>query len=392
MPRNEDPAGPADRAVLLAGATGELGRAVAGALDDRGLPFVPAGRSARRLRAVTDAFERARDPVVAGRPAGLAAAATDAAVLVSTVGPYLEHGRPLARAAVEAGTAYVDAAAEQPFVAWVHRELDAAARRHGVTAVPGAGLHSLIGDALVDAAAPESAAGGGDASARAVHVAYAVPHRGGMLRALPRGARRSVARLLGRRGRTLVRGEERWELMGEARRLAWFPRPLGPHHAAGIPGGEVVMVPRHLPGVGAVRTYVALPTWQAELLQLAAGAARWQPVRRVLARVLERGAGPDARARGAIRWACVAEVAGAPDDDGRDLARAWAYGHDPYATAAASVAMIAARVGAGDTPPGARAPAELAPGSRLLDELTTRTDLRWSVTRSRAGGPDPDLT
>ena len=359
--------------IALLGASGFVGSLVAGALAAEQTPFVAVGRSRDRLETAvraagaTDVSIRVAD---ADDAASLRSVLQGVELAISAIGPFDRTGRAVVDAAIAAGVHLVDLAAEQPYLRWAVEERDDDARRAGVTVVPGAGFFGLPGDLLANIAA------GAVRTPREVHVAYILPDRR-MLGATSAGTRRTLATLLGEEGVAFDRGGPVSDLPGEARRLAWFPRPIGPAHAAGIPGGEPITVPRHIPGVRTVRTYLALPSWRAELLQMVANAARYEPVRRRLVRRLDRRSGdPSEVRRTAIRWGCVAEVQG---DDG--VARAWAYGHDPYRLAAAAAVATAAAVLTGRADAGVLPPALAEGPSELLDELSVRTDLRWSIVR-----------
>ena len=366
--------------LAVLGASGYTGRLVVAECVRRGHRPVVIGRDHDRVEAALAGERRNLDAEVAeirtadvtdGRALRDALEGVD--LVLTTVGPFVALGRGVLDAAIATGTHYVDCTGEQPFLRWAFGERDTAARAAGVVAVPAAGFDYLPGDLLADLAA------GAVPWPREVHIAYMVRTPGG-LPATSAGTRRTVASLLGARGVALVGGEPVEELPGEERRLAWFPRPVGPRHAAGIPGGEPVMVPRHVPDIATVRTYLALPGWQAELMQMGSNLTRWGPARRTLRAVLERGTGgppPDRRA--ATRWGCVAEAAG-PEG----IARAWAYGHDTYGLTAVAMVAVAEAVLAGEPAPGVLPPASVAPADALLDTLADRSDLRWSVAR-----PDP---
>lgn len=232
----------------------------------------------------------------------------------------------------------------------------------------GAGWRTVPGDLLASLGAQRLAA------PREVHVAYAVPERGGVLAAAAPGGRHGLVAHLPGPVAAVVAGRVREEALAEQRRLAWFPRPLGPHHAVGAPGLEPLGVPSHVAGLTTVRTYAAVTSLRAELLQASGTLTRWEPARRRLAAWWSRaGADPAAGAR----WACVTEVAG----DGA-LVRGWANGRDlDRATAALLVALVPALL-AGDAPGGVVAPAQLgAPADDILDRAAATGALRWSVAR-----------
>lgn len=332
--------------VAVLGATGAVGSRVTTALEAAGASGVAVGHGAA-------------PPAALEVPLLVAAGAGDdvrAAIL----------------AAVDAGRDVVDVDRDPGHLAWLHAHAAGQARPHGSRVVGGAGLRWGVGDLLVAVAAS------GLAEVEEVHVAYTA---GGVRDPASAGERR--ARLAGLAVPAVVRlgGVTTEEPTGASRRLAWFPRPVGPSHAAGVPGGEVYSVPLHRPDAATIRTYEAVPGWRAEWLQAEANLAGSPWGRRLLDRRLARPRpvpGPaDLAAR---RWGCVVEVT-----DGRTLVRAWAYGHDPVNVTAElgvflSLRLAATRTaGAADGPkPGLLAASQLAPARAVLDHLAVRTDLRWS--------------
>ena len=113
--------------VVLFGATGFTGGLtadyLAGATPD-GCRWALAGRNQAKLEAVRDRLA-AKDPSLAtlpllhadvSDPASMADVASRARVVITTVGPYVEHGEPLVAACAEAGTDYVDLTGEPEFV------------------------------------------------------------------------------------------------------------------------------------------------------------------------------------------------------------------------------------------------------------------------------------
>ncbi|GHH81690.1 saccharopine dehydrogenase [Kitasatospora indigofera] len=125
--------------IVLFGATGFTGELTAEYLARHapaGTRWALAGRSPAKLAAVRDRLA-AVDPALAGLdlltadasdPAALRKVAEAARVVVSTVGPYLQHGDPLVGACAAAGTDYLDLSGEPEFV-------DRSYLRHHATAV-----------------------------------------------------------------------------------------------------------------------------------------------------------------------------------------------------------------------------------------------------------------
>ncbi|MFJ9609076.1 saccharopine dehydrogenase family protein [Kitasatospora sp. NPDC101176] len=113
--------------LVLFGATGFTGGLTAEYLArtvPEGCRWAIAGRDERRLAAVRTRLARI-DPRCADLPLltadaadreALRAVAAGARVVVSTVGPYLQHGEPLVAACADAGTDYVDLTGEPEFV------------------------------------------------------------------------------------------------------------------------------------------------------------------------------------------------------------------------------------------------------------------------------------
>ncbi|MGQ2912877.1 saccharopine dehydrogenase family protein [Aeromicrobium sp.] len=138
--------------ITLFGATGFTGTLTAvylGTHLPEGGTWAVAGRGAAKLQDVVDEVEAAGgvapDVVLAdvSDPASMRAMAEGTRVLISTVGPYVQHGDPAVKAAAEAGIAYVDLTGEPEFVdrTWLaHHET---AVRTGATLVHACGFDSI---------------------------------------------------------------------------------------------------------------------------------------------------------------------------------------------------------------------------------------------------------
>lgn len=145
-----------DLDVVVFGATGFTGRLVAEHLATRGddaLRWGIAGRDAEKLATVAAALDvpdgtRPVPTIVADAsdPAALRRLVTSAAVVVSTVGPYAEHGGPLVAACVEAGTDYVDLTGEPQFVRRMIDEHQDHAEETGARIVHCCGFDSVPSD------------------------------------------------------------------------------------------------------------------------------------------------------------------------------------------------------------------------------------------------------
>ena len=145
-------------AIVVFGATGFTGRLAAEYLARKGreepLRWAIAGRSAAKLAEVKAALT-AIDPACASLgvleatsndPASLSRMAAQTRVVLTTVGPYAEHGEPLVAACIKEGTDYVDITGEPDFVDGLLDRHHAAARARGVRIVSCCGFDSIPQD------------------------------------------------------------------------------------------------------------------------------------------------------------------------------------------------------------------------------------------------------
>ena len=137
--------------VVLFGATGFTGGLTAeylAAHAPEGLRWAIAGRNAEKLAGVADRLGGDIDVLVAD--SSDAAALFDVAgrtrIVVSTVGPYLQHGEPLVSACAEAGTDYLDLTGEPEFVDRMWLAHHQTAVRTGARLVHACGFDSVPHD------------------------------------------------------------------------------------------------------------------------------------------------------------------------------------------------------------------------------------------------------
>jgi short subunit dehydrogenase-like uncharacterized protein len=140
--------------VVVFGATGFVGRLVAGYLAGRapaGVRIGLAGRSGRRLADVRAGLGAAASawPLLAADsadPVSLAALARAARVVVTTVGPYRAQGLALVEACAEGGTDYADLTGEVLFIRDSIDRCHEAAARAGARIVHCCGFDSVPSD------------------------------------------------------------------------------------------------------------------------------------------------------------------------------------------------------------------------------------------------------
>ncbi|HEX7739616.1 MAG TPA: saccharopine dehydrogenase NADP-binding domain-containing protein [Marmoricola sp.] len=143
--------------LVLFGATGFTGGLTAEYLAAHLPPtarLALAGRNEVKLEAVRDRLAEInpamKDTVLlhadASDPESLSRVAESARVVITTVGPYLEHGGPLVAACAAAGTDYVDLTGEPEFVDRMYLEHHETAVRTGARIVHACGFDSIPHD------------------------------------------------------------------------------------------------------------------------------------------------------------------------------------------------------------------------------------------------------
>jgi short subunit dehydrogenase-like uncharacterized protein len=311
-------------AVALFGATGYTGRLIARELHRRGIAVLLAGRDAARLAALAAALDGPATAVATvGDRASLDALARRAPVLINCVGPFVDLGEPVVRAAIAAGTHYVDTTGEQPFLRamLVH---DTWAKTQQVAVVPALAFEIALADCAAAIGAAEL-----DAVER-VRVTYVTRFHASL------GTKRTALRMLQADAYAYVDGD--WVVEPPARRSAFVPVPhLGTVAAVSIPSGEVITVPRHV-RTREVRTYLRLPVVAARLLSSTAPlipALARSPLAQVAGWALgERTEGPDEDTRRRDVFHVIVDLWGVRR--GKDAGqRVLVRGRDPYGVTAA---------------------------------------------------------
>ncbi|HWV26730.1 MAG TPA: saccharopine dehydrogenase NADP-binding domain-containing protein, partial [Aeromicrobium sp.] len=138
--------------ITLLGATGYTGALTADYLSTHlptGATWAIAGRNAAKLEAESRRLvaQGGSEPditvVDTGDAAGMRAMAEGTRVLITTVGPYLQHGEAAVKAAAEAGIAYVDLTGEPLFVDRMWLKYHDIARSTGARIIHACGLDSI---------------------------------------------------------------------------------------------------------------------------------------------------------------------------------------------------------------------------------------------------------
>lgn len=337
--------------IAVNGATGYTGKLVVAELVRLGIDHVLVGRNEERLRqtrheaGATDADIRLAD---IADPAALVAAFDDCDAVVNCAGPFTALGEPVIRAAIDAGSHYVDTAGEERYVLDVFERFAADARQAGVTVVPAmaddGGPGDFIGHLTGRAVAPVS------------RLTLGLWYRNG---GASRGSLRSMLALLDEKALDYRDGG--WEPNATpSRDTMRFPGTTDavPMAAIGIP--PIATIPRHVDvahadGLVNADLVDALRAVTPELLATVP-------------------AGPPPDERRLQRWTHVAEAIGT---DGR-TARGEVEGGDGYGMTAVIAVDAARRLIADGATAGVLAPSEAFDAADFLDGLAPH-GVRWRV-------------
>jgi short subunit dehydrogenase-like uncharacterized protein len=332
--------------IVVIGATGYTGQLVARELKRAGRPFTIAGRNAARLDALAAELGgvRSRRVDVTSR-ASLDELLAEGDVVINCAGPFSQLGEPVVRACIDAGTHYLDTTGEQAFLRTVLSRYHEAALERGVSVAPGMAFEYALGDTAVALGAERLSL-----PLRSVDVIYAWDQP-----LSSRGTRRTVVRVLARRGVILDHGRLTRRALGSARRTVRIASG-DEVQAVLFTSGEVITVPRHV-AADSVRGWAVVGSGIARVLPLVAPAV---PVvvtvlRPIIEAMATRRPDPDPEVAASNRFTIRVEL---HDRTGRRRALE-IRGRNPYGLTATIVATGARRALEPDAPRGVLAPAEL---------------------------------
>ncbi len=117
--------------IVVFGATGYTGELTVEALVKRGVKPLLAGRNATRLNDIAQKFGLSYQLADVADIESVKALLEKGDVLISTVGPFMRHGRTAVEAAVSKGAHYIDSTGEPEFVRCIVEEYDKKAKQSG---------------------------------------------------------------------------------------------------------------------------------------------------------------------------------------------------------------------------------------------------------------------
>jgi short subunit dehydrogenase-like uncharacterized protein len=362
-----------DGPIALYGATGYTGRLVATELAAANADFVLSGRNRGKLDSLAEELggKAAVRPAALDDEVALRSLLSDCAAVIDCAGPFIRHGEPVLRAAVETETHYLDTTGEQPYMQMAFERYGPVAEAAGVAVIPAMGFDYVPGDML----ASLTARGMGELDEIALSSAW----RGFQP---SHGTARSVLEILS--GEDVEWKNLNWQpASGSFGRGSFdFPEPVGRQRMIRYPSGEQITVPRHV-ATRNVRTTMnaaafAPPGMAAgvQLLGRPLGVALRTPLKRLVGSAISRLPEPTPDQRAAMRFMIVCDAI-----RGEERSRGVISGRDVYGLTAAAVskgALIAA--GRGFSASRALAPSQAFDPEDFLSALDG-FELRWQVDR-----------
>ena len=370
--------------IALYGATGYTGRLVAAELAATKADFVLSGRNRGKLESLAEELDGnvAVQAAALDDDVALRSLLADCAAVIDCAGPFIRHGEPVLRAAVETETHYLDTTGEQAYMRLAFDRYGPEAEVAGIAVIPAMGFDYVPGDML----ASLTARGMGELDEIALSYAWRdfQPSH---------GTARSALEVLS--GEDVEWSNLKWQPAsgGLGRGSFEFPEPIGRQRMIRYPSGEQITVPRHV-ATRNVRTTMnatafAPPGMAAgvQLLGRPLGLALRTPLKRLLYAGISRlPEGPSPQRRASMRFMIVCEAR-----RGEEESRGTISGRDIYGLTAAAVSrggMAAAERGFSAS--GALAPSQALDPEEFLGALEG-FELRWQVDRPRqaVGVPSP---
>lgn len=350
---------PAEAEWLIYGANGYTGELIAREAVARGLRPVLAGRNAAAVTSLAGALGLAHRAFALDSPAAVDEGLRGMRVVLHCAGPFAHTSRPMADGCLRGHAHYLDVTGEvMVFEALAAR--DAEARAAGVMLLPGVGFDVVPSDCL------------------AAHLKRRLPAATRLalgfqsLSRVSRGTATTMAENLS--GGGLVRRGGVLKRVPAASSTRTIDFGTGPVKAIAIPWGDVSTA-YHSTGIPDIEVYTAAPfgmRLMARLSRYLGWALGSRPMQRFLKRrIRRRQAGPDEKERARVRsyfWGEAADAAG-------QVVVARLQTPEGYTLTARAAVAIAARVLAGQAPPGFQTPSKAYGADFVLTlDGVTRTD------------------
>ena len=316
--------------VLLFGATGYTGKLTAEALAEEGVDFAIAGRNRSKLEELAGRVGGPEIRVVsAGDVDGLTSASSDARVLITCVGPFIELGDTAAEAAIRAGVHYIDSTGESVFIRRLIERYDDQARAAGIAMAPALGFDEVVADTAATLAT-------NGIERPDLVLTYAIPSSGSA------GTVKSSLDIMAQPARFIADGVPYRVEPGGSARWSPLPAPLGPRLGVSIALGETQLAPLHI-DLNGLATYVSVGRGLRTALRLGVpvlrAVGRNDLLRAKVRGLIDRGGeGPTDEQRARSYFTILAEAR-----SGRAWRNVWLQGTDVYGLTAATLVAGAKR-------------------------------------------------
>ncbi len=237
--------------ITLFGATGYTGQLTAAALDQAGLPFRIAGRSAERLDALSQKLSSKPEILVVdlGYAQSVSALYQNTSILINCVGPFTDFGEKILSQAALAGVHYLDTTNELGFV-YRMQSYQRLAQQTKAAIVPACAFEVALADCAV-----RSLSASTSKSFDEISVVY---HLKGQ-QSSP-GTQRSALRSLATSW--VVYRDGRWIGQAPGTKTKRFSYQQATYPAVAIPSSESVTIPQHT-SVQSINTWMTVSPFQA---------------------------------------------------------------------------------------------------------------------------------
>jgi len=351
--------------IVVFGATGYTGELTVEALVKRGLKPVLAGRNATRLNDIAERFGLSYQLADVADLESVKSLVEKGDVLISTVGPFMRHGRTAVKAAIAKGAHYIDSTGEPEFVRCVVEEFDHLAKQSDSCLLTAAAYDYFPGN-CVAAQALELA---GDEAVRIDIGYYGI---GKDRLALSDGTKESIIHIMtvpGRfwRGGKLVKG------FGGTR-LRRFRAANKNRAAISVSTSEAFFLPKSFPNLKDINVYLGwfgvvsyllqfMAITSSIFLKLPGSGKLLQKIQPFLFKSKGKGPDKEARDRGASQVLAIAY-----NKDGEALSQFELEGVHGYSFTANMLAWVAEQLSKTEmTHSGALGPVEVFGASGLLE-------------------------
>ncbi len=356
--------------ITVIGATGFTGTLIAQLLDRDRLPMRLTGRDQTKLDALASTLTTKPEKMildVTNRTA-LNSVINGSAVVINCAGPFTTFGMAVADTAISAGTNYLDITGEQQFIAQVIDRLHGPALKNQCAAIPSCAFEYAMADTAAALMQQQFDALDSFESTYYIEGMYT-----------SRGTKRSIICALEApsfqlKGGRLVKhtgGETSAFEVDENKTVQRFP----------FPGGEVYLVPLHLP-VSNISTYLTAEAPPAVLgmMSLLTPLLAKTPLRKLMEMAIDMSESSPKRTETKFKIFCNGSSKPVPEKNGVERIAINISGTDPYYLTALIAAGCAKVLNSESDAPNGVISASMLRGPQFIQSLVESEKVRWERT------------